>query len=680
MVRLGDLGRIAAAWAGAVPALALADAILPGLRFGSFGQLLVAAAATLVVGALVRPVLVVASAAIGWPAVLVLAVAGQAVVLALALLVLPGVETTSFTAVLAASWIAAAGGTILAWLVTSGTSEAFTAALVRRARRQRTRVDDPDVPGVIFVQLDGVPYPVMRWAVMASTLPTLSRWVRRDAHRLVEWTPRLPATTPASQLGILHGRIDVVPAFRWYDRELGRVLVANRRPDAVVIEKRASDGRGLLAGGGVSVSNLFSGDAARSLLTMSRFELRRGSADTRRRVAWYLVRPDGFAASLYGATAEIVRERFQARRQHRLDIQPRVHRGWVFAVLRAVTNVVLRDLNTALVAEEITRGTHVVYVDYVDYDEVAHHAGVLRPESVATLGRLDRALACLESVAAHSVRQYRFVVLSDHGQSQGTTFADRYGVDLSGLCAQLTSADVAAVEEPVESWGRLQGLLDDLAEGDGAGARVAHGAASRVRKRTDTAAETVSELVVLGSGNLGLICVPGPRRLTLEEIDDRWPALVPGLVDHDGIGFVGVLSAEHGPLAVGAAGVHRLTDGTVTGDDPLAPYGTQAPADVLRAVSMREAPDLYVNSTVDPDTGEVAAFEGLVGCHGGLGGWQDRALLLAPSDLPLPDAPIRGADQLHRVLAGYLEQLGLRAPTTTPDSSVRTVTDRTETT
>jgi uncharacterized membrane protein YvlD (DUF360 family) len=661
VVRAGDLGRILLTWAGAALALALSDALLSGLWFASVTDLMLAALATLVVGALARPVLVAASAAIGWVAVLLLAVVGQALILAVVLQAIPGVHVTSFWVVLAAAWIASVVCTILAWLFTSGTPEAFTAALVRRARRRRQALDDPDVPGVIFVQLDGVPYPLLELGLMGSTLPTLARWVRKGGYRAVEWTPRLPATTPASQLGILHGRIDGIPAFRWYDRELGRVLVANRRTDAEVIEQRASNGQGLLAGGGVSVSNLFSGDAERSVLTMSRIDVGRGSIGTRRRVAWYLARPDGFAGSLSGAVAEIVRERFQARRQRRLDIRPRGHRGWVFAGLRAVTNVVLRDLNTALVAEEMIQGTKIVYVDYVDYDEIAHHAGVLRPESTAALDRLDRTLACLEEVAAAAPRPYRIVVLSDHGQSQGETFADRYGTDLAALCAQLTTADVAEAQKPVEDWGRLQGLLDDLGGGTSTGSRIARNAAQRVQHRTEPPSGT-SDLVVLGSGNLGLISVPGDRRLTLEEITERWPALIPGLAEHDGIGFVAVMSAEHGPMVVGANGVLRLQDGTVTGDDPLSPYGPRARADVLRAVSMPEAPDIYVNSTVDPDTGEVAAFEGLVGCHGGLGGWQDRAMLLAPPDFRIPDGGIVGADQVHRVLIAYLEDLGVRKP------------------
>ncbi|TCN36691.1 uncharacterized membrane protein YvlD (DUF360 family) [Kribbella orskensis] len=660
--RLGDLGRILATYVSSVLALAFAAAVLPGLSFSSFEQLLFSAAATLLVGALVRPLLVVASAAVGWLAVLLLAVLGQAVVLALALSLIPGVEADSFWVVLAAAWIAAAVATVVAWLCTSGTPEAFTAALVRRTRRRRQALDDPEAPGVIFVQLDGVPFPVMQWQLLAATLPTVGRWIRNDGYRLVEWTPVLPPTTPASQLGILHGRIDGVPAFRWYDRQLGRVLVANRAADATEIERRASDGRGLLADGGVSISNLFSGDAERAMLTMSKMQLARGTADTRRRVAWYLARPDGFAGSFFGALAEIGRERFEARRQRRRDVQPRQHRGWLFAGMRAVTNVVLRDLNTALVAEEMIRGTRAVYVDYVDYDEVAHHAGALRPESLAALDRLDHVLACLEAVAAAAPRPYRLVVLSDHGQSQGAIFADKYGVDLAAVCSQLTTARVEAVEQSVEGWGRVNGLLADLSGADTSTGRMANGAAQRVQRRSAPPEVTAgSELVVLGSGNLGLVYAASEHRLTMEDITDRWPALIPGLVNHEGISFIAVLSSEYGPLAVGPDGVNQLSDGKVTGEDPLAPFGPLARTDLLRAASMPEAPDLYVNSSVDPDSGEVSAFEGLVGSHGGLGGWQGRGLLLAPPDLLIPEQPIRGADELHHVLVGYLEQLGQRS-------------------
>ena len=63
---------------------------------------------------------------------------------------------------------------------------------------------------------------------------------------------------------------------------------------------------------------------------------------------------------------------------------------------------------------------------------------------------------------------------------------------------------------------------------------------------------------------------------------------------------------------------------------------------------------------MDPATLDVAAFEPLVGCHGGLGGWQDRAFVMAPPDLLAPSAPIVGGDELHQHLVGILRSLGHR--------------------
>ncbi len=172
--------------------------------------------------------------------------------------------------------------------------------------------------------------------------------------------------------------------------------------------------------------------------------------------------------------------------------------------------------------------------------------------------------------------------------------------------------------------------------------------------------EKEQEFLVFGSGNLGLVYVSGEdHRLTADELAERYPSLVPGLVAHPGVGFVVVDTVEHGPVAIGASGEHRVRDGVVVGDDPLAAYGSHAPEFVLRAATMAEAPDIYVNSLID-DLDEVAAFEGLVACHGGLGGWQDRGMMVHPVDFAMPDEIVVGADALHRVLRGWLEQVGHR--------------------
>src|SRR3954452_19243451 len=362
---IADLARLLGAWLVAVLALAVAVEVLPGLTATSAGPLVVAAAVSGVVGMVVRPLLVGVAARFGWWAIAILAVAGQAVVMQLTLELVPGVASSSFWSTLAAAWIASVVAMLVSWLMTAATPEAMVTGL-KRSTRHHGPVQDPEVDGVVFVQLDGVPHPVMRWALQSGTMPTLRSWLDDGTHRLHRWDVQMPCTTPASQLGILHGTCDGVPAFRWYDRELGRVVVGSRPADAAVVEKRASNGRGLLADGGVSVSNIFSGDAPRSLMTMSKIEVGGGSQDPRRVFAWFAVRPDGFARSVSRTVTEVLRERRQSSRQRRRHVWPRVRRPWSFALLRAFTNGLLRDMNTAVLADEMMRGARSLYVDYVD--------------------------------------------------------------------------------------------------------------------------------------------------------------------------------------------------------------------------------------------------------------------------------------------------------------------------
>lgn len=672
-LRGGDVGRAVLALAGTAVGLWISAALLPDLELGSTWHVLVIAAAVLVIGAVLRPLLVLGAVRLSWVGVVLLGLFGQALVIWLVLLHVVRVEDASFWASFWASWITAAVSTLLVWVATAGTDDAITSQLLRQAHRHPESIADADVPGIVFVQADGVPYPVLEWGVRAGVLPTLSRWIRDGSHHMTEWRPRLPATTPASQLGILHGTTEGVPAFRWVDRAEQRVFVANKASDAAVIEARHANGRGLLADDGVSVSNLFTGDAPIALATMSAVSRTQETHQIRSMVAQFLARPNGLARSLSRAVSEIVRERFQSARARRLDIRPRVRRGWDFTVERAALNGVIHDLNTTLVGESMLQGRRSIYVDYVDYDAVAHHVGVMQPEAMDALRGIDRALGQLERIAAAAPRPYHFVVLSDHGQSQGETFADRYDEDLAAVVRRLAEAHVTGPEDNAEGAGTLNSLLADSSDTETVLGRVLTRASTALAERTErgtparrrrgaepTGADHEEGFLVFGSGNLGLVYVAGEdHRLKLGELIDRYPALVAGLVAHPGVGFVVVDTIEHGPVALGARGEHRLRDEVVIGDDPLAPFGPEAPAFVLRAATMPETPDIYVNSLVD-DLGEVAAFEGLVGCHGGLGGWQDRAMLVWPAELEAPDDMVVGADTLHHVLVGWLEHLGHR--------------------
>jgi hypothetical protein len=137
--------------------------------------------------------------------------------------------------------------------------------------------------------------------------------------------------------------------------------------------------------------------------------------------------------------------------------------------------------------------------------------------------------------------------------------------------------------------------------------------------------------------------------------------LIPALIAHPGVGFILVRSDEDGPVVIGRDGLQVLRTQTVVGADPLEPFGASGRWQVLQTDSYPHCADIMVNSMWDPQTGEVAAFEHLVGSHGGLGGEQTHPFVLYPAGLPAPAGPIRGADELHQVFRGWLAHLGHEA-------------------
>jgi len=138
------------------------------------------------------------------------------------------------------------------------------------------------------------------------------------------------------------------------------------------------------------------------------------------------------------------------------------------------------------------------------------------------------------------------------------------------------------------------------------------------------------------------------------------PAIGMGFPLSPGIGFIAVRTGDHGTVVLGKEGIRFLHEDRVDGVDPLAPFGPQAVDDVRHHDSLAHVGDLVINSPIDPGTEEVAAYEELVGCHGGLGGWQSEAVLVHPAEWPADPAPLIGADAVHRQLVRWLEQVGQR--------------------
>ena len=670
--RRGPVVRVVVVWLLSSATLLALSALVSGVHVDSAGAALGAAALVGLLNALV------------WPLILRLALPLTVLTLGLGVVVLNGAIVVLAAAVDPGFHVSSLGAGIIVTVVITIVNTGATSLLaidddgfwyrhvVSRYVRRAAPAAGLDCPGVLFLEIDGLAHDVLLRAVRDGNAPTMARWLSEGSHRLARWETDWSSQTGACQAGLLHGDNHDMPAFRWWEKDRNAAIITNHPHDAAEIERRHSDGRGLLFADGASRANIVSGDAPHSLLTMSTVLRRDRHGRIGQDYFAYFANPYNVTRTLVLVVREVFSERWSASRQRRRDVRPRIHRSFGYALVRAWATVIQRDLQVNSIIGDMYAGRPVVYTTFLAYDEVAHHSGIERPETLSTLRQVDRQIGRIAAAAQTAPRPYQLVVLSDHGQSQGTTFLDRYGISLEQFVRDATAAAPVGVDgSPSESLAFLGASLTEASGGTSwisrtvrrlLGRHIDDGEVrldERDTRDTRSVGDAPPELVVMASGCLGLVSFPRePGRMTLESIQQRYPRLIDALREHPGIAFVLVHSEAHGAMAIGGAGVNYLNDEQIEGEDPLLPFGPNALRHVARTDSFPHCPDIVVNSTYWQDSGEVAAFEELVGSHGGMGGTQSFPFLLHPCDLQTPDEEMVGAERVHRQLRDWLAQLG----------------------
>jgi uncharacterized membrane protein YvlD (DUF360 family) len=636
--------RLLLLWFISAFALLVAASLVPGVSIESFGGAVAVALVVGILNALLPPIVAALRLPFTLVAGFVLVLVLDAFMLMLAADILESVMTVdSFWWALLAALVAAAVSMGLQVLLSLDDDDMYSLRVVQRvARRSGERVET-DIPGILFLEIDGLALPVLQRAMRDGSAPTMARWLDGGSHRITEWETDLSSQTGASQAGILLGSNDDIPAFRWVDKGSKRIFACSAPADCAEIEHRLAHGQGLLRNGGASRGNLLSGEAEHVLLTVSRIE-----AEKRANPGYRAFFANGFNVTRVLALFlwEVVLEVVAAVRAVRRDVRPRGHRGGLYPFMRAAMCVVVRDLIVYGVLSDMMRGRPAIYATFSSYDEVAHHSGLERADTLEALRKLDQQFGRIERARRYAPRPYEIVVLSDHGQTQGATFKQRNGYTLEELVQRSVSSGRVEAYAGGDEQHAMVGLALEEATG-----RYDDSQKGKTKDIGDAGEQGV---VVLGSGNLGLVyLMEGPARLTAEEIERRHPALLTALREHPHIGWLLVHSEEHGPVALGANGTHYLAEGRVEGDDPLAAFSANAPAHLVRTDGFAHAADIMVGSFYDPDLDQGCAFEELISFHGGLGGPQTRPFILYPAHFALPSDPLVGAARVHDVLWGW---------------------------
>lgn len=564
--------------------------------------------------------------------------------------------------------------TILSSVLTIDDDSSYYRNVIRKRMKRAKQPVETDIPGILFLEIDGLAKEILEKAIASGHMPTLAGWIEEGSHKIIGWECDLSSQTSASQAGILHGNNHDIVAFRWYDKKQRRIMASSDSAILPVLEKERSDGNGLLVRNGASRGNMFSGDAPSVMYTASTLKdlsrLHTGDFYA------FFVNPYNFSRTLLLSIWEIILEKWQFLKASLDNVQPRLgraERGGIYPFIRAVTNVFMRDLTVYTLIGDMFAGIPSAYATFLGYDEVAHHSG---PESEDTLGvlfKLDKKFARLEKAARQAPRPYHFVILSDHGQSNGATFKQRYGQTFEEYVQHLAT-DKCRVQGSVgtnEDWGYINAFFTEtihtqkeaiskplrtiVRKSINADGEVVLGPEADLEKQSSESFDK-EDVIVLGSGNLGLIYFSGwQERLSMEQIEQTFPGLISGLIEHEGVGFVMVNSEKHGPIVISATGKWYLNDDKIEGDNPLKDFGSNAACHLRRTNSFPNAPDILVNSICSPERNEVAALEEKIGSHGGLGGLQSKPFILIPSQWETKQEPIIGAEAVYKEFKGWLE-------------------------
>ncbi len=596
--------------------------------------------------------------------------------------------------------IMAVATTLFTQITNTNYYDSYIKSILKYALKQKTE-NNKQYPGIIMLEIDGLSFNTLKKAIDNNVMPTLKDWIGNNTHTLKQWETDLSSQTGASQAGILHGNNKDIVAYRWVEKENdNNIMVSGKLSHAPQIEKRISNGDGLLVNG-ISIANMFSGDSKISSLTSSRLD---GISRIYNKTLHTIFLDSYNFQRIFILFLWDILVEFKSQLVHDIkNIQPRLRRTPVYAAVRAGANVVLRESATEILTSEIFTGEiDTAYATFMGYDEVAHHSGVEDNDVWGILKQIDVQFSRITSAIEMADRDYKIVILSDHGQTNGATFKQRYGVTLGNYVRSLLPNDITffkneynidhfrdailpenkqlkTIKEHVEN------IRDDLFDENGTIQNLRKELEDRkpaiifeneqylnLRENYSNSLEYIkdheaipqstqkakdSELIVLGSGNMGLIYLTQwKQRLTYEEIVMLFPNLIPGLVNHSGIGFLLVNSISNGGMVIGQNGIYYLNNDKIIGENPLKDFGENASKHLKRQNGFKNMPDIMVNSFYDSENDEVCAFEELIGSHGGLGGNQSKPFILYPSEWHDP-GDLVGAESIYKFLKKEIENL-----------------------
>lgn len=533
--------------------------------------------------------------------------------------------------------------------------------------RQLGATEEDGRRGFVVVQIDGLSHERLLDAAAAGSAPFLAALMHSGQGELFQWFTGLPSTTPVVQAGILYGTRDGIPGFRWYDKKAGASVVAKSPASMYRLEQTLSAERPGILEGGSSYANMFDGGAATSLFTLG--AIGRNSSMLQRlkgftiflvllfsplrslRIVWLAL--TCYLEGMWRTVASV----FWPSRFSRL--------GLLSPFYHVVTDVLVREIETFSVLVDLYRSLPAIYVNYSSYDNWAHLLGPSDPYAYRLLKAIDARIQQIDRMRRRVKRGYDLYVISDHGMAACAPFEAVFGSSLGQLIARSADRPVLTDEllpeeapsiPPAELLGHEVAVAQTELSGlSSEAARTLHRSMEKRRRPEAPGQAGPTDVVVRSSGPLSHVYFTDSQEpLTADEIEDLHPGMLARLANHPGIAFAAARGGD-GPVVATSGAVVAHGQATVA----LAFAGLEN-ADALGqdlASLLREpsSGDLVLHGQwgLWGDHDRVVSFERQRGTHGGAGGEQCQAFVLAVA----PERPdlshVVRPEQLYTFFRGY---------------------------
>ncbi|MBI1848204.1 MAG: alkaline phosphatase family protein [Candidatus Rokubacteria bacterium] len=523
---------------------------------------------------------------------------------------------------------------------------------------RRLRLGPPPLPGrrrLLIVQIDGLSRAVLQEALAQGRMPFV-RSLLRHGFRLAPMSVGLPTSTPAFQLSAMYGVRPDIPGFHYHDKRRRADVYFPRSRDAAWVEATQAAGREGILDGGSAYGCVFTGGAANNVFNFARM-WRPGGRGLLRALSGFVVL---YWVLAKGSVATVLELGRAAGRSLRGERPP----GWKFITLKVAVSVWVRQLFTLGASRDLYAGAPAVYVNYLDYDVMAHAYGPRHRRAFRALRRVDASLRQLwrvvRRVPGHG---YDLYVLSDHGLAEMRSFRalnggrplerllfedffDRVALRDAGGAAAGSGELVAGLQAYRRERG--SGLVQRFVN------YIERDFLGRLRSpsppvdRAPEAVERDGVRVISAGPNAFVYFLHETPPLAVEAIDERHPGLVDDISRARGIGFV-LVRAAGGPVCVWRGKRYPL-DAIEGGPFADRPDRALVAEDLRQLMAMPSAGDLVIYGHASPD-GDVSFVDEL-GAHAGPGREELETFIVAPERAPLP-APIEHPVQLYPFFLRY---------------------------